>query len=63
LLKRLDLKDFQPYKLTLRQTPKNISNIINPTAIKTIGLTGANIDSIESKKRESLVFIWVVPMG
>jgi hypothetical protein len=49
--------DRQPFKRTLRQTPKHKSNQINAIAINTIGLTGAKIESKENAKIEILVFI------
>ena len=52
--------DRQPFKRTLRQTPKHKSNQINAIAINTIGLTGAKIESKESAKIEILVFIWML---
>lgn len=49
--------DRQPFNFTLRQTPKHKSSQMNAIAIKTIGLTGAKIESKESAKIEILVFI------
>jgi hypothetical protein len=52
--------DRQPFKRTLRQTPKHKSSQMNAIAINTIGLTGAKIESKESAKIEILVFIWML---
>jgi hypothetical protein len=53
--------DAHPFLRTLRQIPKNISSIIVAIAIKTIGLTGANTDTIETRRRD-LVFILIEDM-
>jgi hypothetical protein len=53
--------DAHPFLRTLRQMPKNISRIIVATAISTIGLTGANTDIIETRRRD-LVFILIEDM-
>ena len=51
-----DRIDDHPFLRTLRQIPKHISRMIVATAISTIGLTGANTDTIETSRRD-LVFI------
>ena len=48
--------DAHPFLRILRQMPKNISRMIVATAISTIGLTGADTDTIETRRRD-LVFI------
>ena len=53
--------DAHPFFFTLRQMPKNISRMIVATAISTIGLTGANTDTIETRRRD-LVFILIEDM-
>jgi hypothetical protein len=53
--------DAHPFFFTLRQMPKNISRTIVAIAIKTIGLTGANTDTIEISRRD-LVFILIYYM-
>ena len=53
--------DAHPFLRTLRQMPKNISRIIVATAISTIGFTGANTDTIETRRRD-LVFILIEDM-
>lgn len=50
--------DAHPFFFTLRQMPKNISRMIVATAISTIGLTGANTETIETRRRD-LVFILI----
>jgi hypothetical protein len=53
--------DAHPFFFTLLQMPKNISRTIVAIAIKTIGLTGANTDTIEISKSD-LVFILIYYM-
>jgi hypothetical protein len=50
--------DAHPFLRTLLQMPKNISRTIVAIAINTIGLTGANTDTIEIRRRD-LVFILI----
>ena len=50
--------DVHPFFRTLRQIPKYISRMIVAIAKRTIGLTGANTDNIETIKIV-LVFISV----